>query len=294
MAKQDELELEEGGKNNPHDDRRKQLYAQADEDRENNQDFTDVQDEDFDKTAEISEEADETKTEPKTQDVPKEEPKKYKIKVNGKDVELTEEEMLERASKSEAANQKFEEAARLRREVDEKLKQLPVKTDAAQPQVTDDDLALARALQMGDEKEAAAVIARLRKPALQLDQVSRLVDERVSFQSSVDAFKEEFPDIAGDPYLWEIAQDKDAKLVAGGDTRPYFDRYKAIGDDLRNWLKAKAPNPSEKQARKAAVPAPVKSGMRAEAPAEDDRDESPSDIIAKMAAKRGQGYGGNV
>lgn len=291
MANQNELELEEGaeGKGNPQDDRRKQLYAQSDEERKNNEDFADaVYDEDAPRAVEAPVEA---------EAVPEEkspETKKYKLRVNGKDVELTEEEVLKRAELAEGANQKFEEAARLRREA-EQFRQQPPAKEVADPQVTEDDLALARALQMGDEKEAAAVIARLRKPALTMEQATRLVDARVSFQSSVEAFKEAYPDIASDPYLWEIAQDKDAKLVSGGDTRSYLDRYKAIGDDLRNWMKSKTPNaPTDKQARKAAVAAPVKSGIRAQSPAEDDRDESPSEIIAKMAAKRGQGYGGNV
>lgn len=298
MAKQDELELEQSteGRNNPNDDRRKQLYAQSDEEHQDNEDFTDVNDEDFDKTTEIVEETVETKTKSESETVHEEESKKRTFKVNGKDLELTEEQIAEYVQKGASANERYEEAARLRREAEE-LRKLPVKTDAAIPQVTDDDLALARALQMGDEKEAAAVIARLRSPVgLKPDQVARLVDERVSFQSSVDAFKDDFPEIASDPYLWQIAMDKDEKLVAGGDTRSYFDRYKAIGEDLRNWLKTKAPeSPTDKQARKASVAAPVKSGMRAQSQAEDDRDESPSEVIAGMAKKRGQGYfGGNV
>lgn len=59
-----------------------------------------------------------TRADPEEQAAP---PKTWDVKVNGKTVKLTEEEMIERARLSEAAQQRFNEAAQLRRQAEAAL-----------------------------------------------------------------------------------------------------------------------------------------------------------------------------
>ena len=260
---------------------REDLFNKSDEAHENNDEFVDVADEDHDKLTEVSEET----TQDEVKAVPE---KKFKVKVNGQDIELTEQQLIERASKAEAADQRFQEAARLKREAEEKLAQLPQK-DVAQPEVTEDDLALARALQMGSEEEAAKVIKKLRVPTLNEGDVVRKIDERLTFQSSVERFKSEYPELFADPYLSRLIALKDEELVKQGDSRPYYDRYKAIGEEMKTWLGNLKPA-SKKEERKASITVLKTAAGRAVEKEDEDESDNASDVIANMAKSRGQQY----
>src|SRR5690348_8328834 len=76
---------------------REDLFNKSDEAHENNDEFVDVADEDHDKLTEVQEAAEET-TQDEVKAVPE---KKFKVKVNGQDIELTEQQLIERASKAE-------------------------------------------------------------------------------------------------------------------------------------------------------------------------------------------------
>ena len=261
---------------------REDLFNKSDEEREGNEDFQDVADEDHDKLTEVPEEPSETEVKA----VPQEE-KKYKLKVNGQDREYTEAELIEKAQKGEAAEERFQEAARLKREAEE-LRQAP-KPDPAKPEVEDDDLALARALQMGSEEEAAKVIKRLKNPILTEADVTRKIDERLTFTTSVERFKTEYPELFSDTYLSRLVASRDEELVKAGDKRSYYDRYKAIGDEIREWAGKVKPKDT-KQERKASITVLPTANVRATGDKEEDEEQSTSDVIASMAKVRGQGY----
>jgi hypothetical protein len=260
---------------------REDLFKQSDEAHDNDAEYVVVADEDHDKLTEVVEETEQTEaTDKGVQE------KKYKVKVNGQDREFTEAELIERASKSEAADQRFQEAAKLKREAEE-LK--ATTKEVAKPEIEEDDLALARALQMGSEEEAAKVIKKLRAPTLNEGDVVRKIDERLTFQSSVQRFQSEYPELFQDPYLSKLVALKDEEMVKQGDTRPYWDRYKSIGDEMRGWL-GKIKPASQKQERKASITVlPTASGRAAEK-TEEDEEQSTSDVIASMAKNRGQQY----
>ncbi len=259
---------------------REDLFKKSDEEHDNDAEFTDVADEDHDKLTEVVEETEPVKTE--SEPVPE---KKYKVKVNGQDREFTEAELIERASKTEAADQRFQEAAKLKREAEELQKPKEIK-----PEVEEDDLALARALQMGSEEEAAKVIKKMReRPTLTEGDVVRKIDERLTFTSSVERFKSEYPELFQDPYLSKLVALRDEEMVKQGDQRPYYDRYKSIGEEMRAWA-GKLKPASQKEERKASITTlKVASGRKAE-PVDEDEEQSTSDVIAGMAKNRGQGY----
>lgn len=226
--------------------------------------------------------------------------KKYRIKVNGKEIELTEAELIARASKIEAADEYLRRAAEANRRVQEPA--APVADpNVLQRQRDDEDLALVRAIQVGTEQEALAALRKLReqagaRPSLSRDDVSRTIDERLAFNTAIERFSTEYNDVWSDPILKKIAFDKDAQLLQQGDTRPYWERYQEIGSEVRSWKESLAPakkaevTMTDKEARKASapkVPAPASAKSKPAKVEEDDIDDNPSAVISAMAQRRG-------
>jgi hypothetical protein len=226
--------------------------------------------------------------------------KKYRLKVNGRELELTEEELIARAQKIEAADEYLRQAAEAKRRLEQ--------PSAADPKVIqrhqdDEDLALVRAIQVGTEQEAVAALRKLReqsssaRPSLSRDDVSRTIDERLAFNTAIDRFSTEFNDVWTDPILKKLAFDRDAQLLKEGDTRSYWDRYEQIGGEIRSWRQSLTPaakqdaSMAERQERKASAPkVPTATASVKSKPAkaeEDDTDDSPSSVIAAMAQRRG-------
>ena len=257
--------------------------------------------------------ADAPDVEPQDAAAPTEElPRTFKVKINGKERELTEAEVLARAQKVEAADSYLAEAARLRTEAERRLAAaVQQQQQNTQPQPSQQDVAarlleerraLVRAIQMGTEDEAMVAIDRLqqmnRAPSVTTDDVNRTIDERLTFKEAVSLFQRNYQDVLGDPELKAMALRKDNELLAAGDRRSYWERYQAIGNEVRAWrdriVQANAPasvaSPQqEKQNRKAATPAaPRTANVKAPAPvAPDEREETVADVIAAMAKSRG-------
>jgi hypothetical protein len=213
------------------------------------------------------------------------EPEKIPLKVNGKVLELPIEEVIARAQMVESAHDYLEQAKRIRLEAVQST-QAP-KPDASRPPV-DDDLALVRAIQMGSEEEAVQALRQIRSPNQDLP---KLIDERMSFQQAVSRFQTEFKDVFDDPMLRQLALNKDAELVAQGDSRSYWDRYEAVGNEIRQWVGSvrKTSSVPDKRERKAnATSAPTAAASRVASQAQEEPEESVSDVISKMAQSRGQ------
>jgi len=229
---------------------------------------------------------------------PEEQPK-HKIKVNGKELELTTQELVERAQKVESADEYLKEASRKAREAEVAKPILPSPEDAA-AKAMEDRRALVRAIQMGTEEEAMEAIEKLQGktiPSVSADDVARTVDERLTFNDAVTRFQTEYKDLAEDPVLLNIVLQRDKELIAQGDKRSYWDRYADIGNSVRTWKEGltkaattETEKPvTEKQTRKASAPAvPQGAGTKAPAAVDDeDREETPAEIISKMAKSRG-------
>jgi hypothetical protein len=229
------------------------------------------------------------------------EPRKYKIKVNGVEKEVDESWLIETAQKVDSADDYLRSAAKLNE--DAKNLRKPTQQEETHSAVEEpDDAALARAIQMGSEEEAVAAIRKLRSPTgPSSDDLARSIDERLNFQTAVTWFKTEYKDIVEDPVLAALATQQDNMLRANGDKRAYADRFKDIGDGIRNWLKGKAPEPKEevtpepevsdttsKKQKKAAAPSvPKPAATKVKTPEPEEEEESTQDIIANMAKSRG-------
>lgn len=234
-------------------------------------------------------------------------------KINGKEVTKSLEEWLVAASKVEAADEYLQEAAIAR-----KTAIAPQPAPQPEPQRPDpQEIAaqqaeerrkLARAIQMGTEEEAVAAIERLqnmaRTPTLTVEEVSRVADERLKFNTAITEFRKEFSDLVSDPHLNRMVLERDAELIRNGDRRDYAERYREVGNEVRAWrdalIKSAAPAPAvapqaqqaddlaTRRAAKAAAPkVPTAASAKAKAPVEDDGDEDVSSVIAGMAKARG-------
>lgn len=220
-------------------------------------------------------------------------PAKVKIKVNGEELELTQEQLIERAQKVESADRYLAEAAAAKRDA------IPPKQAQKVEEV--DYKALVRAIQVGTEEEAEAALRKLQtaqqRPSTSMDDVSRVVDERLKFQDAMTAFSTEYVDIVKDPRLNQMAQQMDAEMLANGDTRSYAQRYTEIGDSLRGWVIKLGGDKKEetvvvdttRQARKEALPVTptAAAGKNTPPKTETEDDDNASSIIGKMAAARG-------
>ncbi len=218
-----------------------------------------------------------------------------KIKVNGQEVDLTPD-MIAKAQKIAAADVYLAEAAKLRNDL---AKQAAPAQPAAVPDQSEDLVALARAIQMGSEEEAVDALRKLQKPqGPSQDEVARTIDERMNFHNALNKYRENYADIVSDPVLNKLAQQRDEEFLRAGDNRPYYERYAAIGDELRSWVASKGGQTQQKppavaaqtskEARKAAAAStPNTASVKSPSPPQDEGEESVQDVISKMAAARG-------
>lgn len=237
-------------------------------------------------------------------------PKKFKIKVNGKELELTQDELITRAQKVESADEYLAEAAAARRATEPK-KEVPTGSTpaelAAQQLKDEEDRAIVRAIQVGSEEEALLAVRKLsaRQASLSLTQdgMSRAIDERLAFNEAMTKFRTDFSDITGDPLLNQLAMTRDSELLQAGDNRAYTERYTQIGGELRAWKESLAPTPvvkpasaepnsdmSNREAKKAAAPKPLPAATKKVTPVqaeEDDGEEDASSVISAIAKARG-------
>lgn len=216
-------------------------------------------------------------------------PRLPKIKVNGVEMDLTPE-MIERAQKVTAADQYLAEAARIRRDAEQQNTGRPSAQDAGS-QVEEDDLALARALQMGSEEDAAAAIRAIRQksPSLSRDEVVTAAKDAIAMDDAVAWFQSEYDFIWKDPKLTALAMQRDQELLQS-ENLSYRDRYAKIGNELREWTGTLPRAQDSKQTRKEAASenvVPIAS-RRAEPAVQEETEESTQDVIASMARRRGQ------
>lgn len=236
--------------------------------------------------------------EPDTDTTPPSQPQKVTLKINGVEKEVTLDEALALAQKVAAADEYLEEARAARKAAKDTEADKPTAEELARAQV-DEDLKLIRAIKTGSDEEAVAALRKVRGP-VNMDEIGRTIDERLAFDRALEWFNAEYTDLVSDAQLHQIVLQKDEELVRSGDKRPYKERYKAIGDDVRQWrddiIKKHTPatTPADttlqdkERAKREAPKTPAAAAAKAAPPRDDgDKEESPAEIIANMAKVRG-------
>ena len=206
---------------------------------------------------------------PEVKEPPKEENPviaKRKFKIDGQEVELTDEEIIERVQKSGAVDKRLEQATKLLE--DAKKTTLSPSNPAALPSASPpskadvglDDKTLiqevTKAVIYGDEGQVAkafeALLGRGRsgdaatqtKGMNSPQEIQSYVLETLAFERGKQLLETPpeqggYADIKNDPMLFGMFQRREAELRdVHKDTRSYADLYKAIGDEIRTWKEA--------------------------------------------------------
>lgn len=216
-------------------------------------------------------------------------PKRYSIKVNGRDVEMTEDELIARASKVSSADEYLQTAAEAVKRATALGPSQP-DTPATDSDAISEDT-LTSALQ-GDREAIRKIAQRLNGPSggKVSPDVLQAVDDRMTFHDAVNWFRGEYKDVVTDPFLYQLVVDQDKRIAQSEPALPYRDRLKKAGDTIRHWKQGftKAPGTAAKLERKASV-APVPSaGGRQSSSSDDEAEEPVESVIDAMAKARGQ------
>jgi len=206
----------------------------------------------------------------------------HKIKVNGVEKEITYEELLRKAQLVESAEE-YQRQAKVSYDLAQQKLNTQLSRDVEDNDSEEAELAeIAAAIQMGDTEEAVRALKKLRstnKPSLSTDDVTRAVEQKLQFQKAGEQFRAEYPELFEDQVLYNLVVAEDNKLVAQNDPRDYIDRYRDIGNRVREWKDemvtksgGKASSLAAKKERKDA--APSYPARKASAPVVDNDDEA--------------------
>lgn len=212
---------------------------------------------------------------------------RHKIKVNGKELELSYEELVQRAQKVESADEYLRHAS----ESVKNATKLALSVQDEPKQMDEEDLALARAIQMGSEDEAVQAIRKIKSRPSDVtpDAVARVVDERLSFQRAAEWFNNEYKELLTDSNLKKLVLERDAELAQLEPQTAYMDRLRRVGDEIRGWNGQRAGTLKvDKAARKAQMASVPSGAARQNTGANEESDDSPESVIALMAKSRGQ------
>jgi hypothetical protein len=148
---------------------------------------------------------------------------------------------------------------------------------------------------MGSEEEAADALRQLSKPrpSVTPDDVGRVVEQRMNLRRELESLEEEQKEILKNPKLSKVFRLRLTELSQQNPKMLLADAYRQVGkevqDDFGELLKPSvAATPSPKLERKASV-AQVPSAATRQAPQTDeDAEETPSQVIARVAKARHQ------
>ena len=253
------------------------------------------------------------------QDAPAHEPAKAKrkIKVDGQELEVDEESVIEAGiktlQKQSAADKRLEESARLKKEAEAEARRIlddarrqaqpnqdgkaPSPDGSAVERLTDDHFIEAvKKIQYGSETEASQALRNLMSEAAKSGKPAELtlneVGEYLEFREATKWAHDEFKEILGDPKLKTLFSSEEKRLRAAGDMRPYREVYTDIGNGLKAWLQEKAPAPVQtnvqsRHERKASVVVIPTAAARQAAPTQ-PKELSPSEVVDRMRQARHQ------
>ena len=240
-------------------------------------------------------------------------------KVNGTEEEVDFDRLLAHDQKLAAADQRLAEASRMRREAEEALARAQTLSQQQPVPVPppEERNALARkyhqALLDGDDEAADDLLLQINgtvtTPPVDLSKVEAIAERRVQQtleerdrREAVARFKRDFPAVAADTYLWDLADRLTMDVMAEGTQTGLYEIMAEAGRRATERVMQAAqhlgakPAPASspttpmetRRAAKAAAGRPV-AGLSATAPAKPEpRPPTPSERIAQMqAARRG-------
>jgi hypothetical protein len=226
----------------------------------------------------------------------------YLTVVNGKEKWLTLPQLRATAQKVESADEYLAAAAEsVRNAARLDLSSKKKEDEPSKVEKVDMEKVL-RSVAMGDEeaiKKFASAFEALQesraKPSEVTPDVLQQIDERWAFRSAADWFNEQYKDLLDDPYLKQLVVERDAAMAKSSPNMPYKQRLKSAGDEIRGWLNkqkgASGPKVSASETkvdRKKTLANVPGASQRQASTVDEEPEETPSEVIAKMAKARGQ------
>jgi hypothetical protein len=250
--------------------------------------------------------------------------KEYEVTIDGQKMKVPGQKIIDAGfrtfQKETAADYRLQMATDLLRKAEEQtrtttpqgvVQQAPVATEALS------DIDLANAIQYGSQDQAAKAIAEMRNrntvdPAQIVQLVTAQTRNEIALRDGVQFVQSEYPDLLANDYVKRLFFTEEARYRTPqaqgglGDTRTHKVIYQEIGDAIRKSLNMPKPatgttrssptapalavTAASRQERKAAAPSvPRTAAGRMAANSETPKAKSSSEIIAAMAARRGQG-----
>lgn len=240
-------------------------------------------------------------------------PRVSRIKVDGEEREVTDDELIRSYQKNAAADRRLEEASNLLREANERAAQLAAQVvtppPVTTPETPDKDFqaevkSVLSKLYEGDEDKAADALASLlmktrggdqptpTAPSIDIDQLTVQIQQKMDIEKAFASIQSDYPDLIADPDLEMLTAMKINRAVASGTPRAQAmlesaaEVYKSVGK-VAVGRQSESPKTGTAQRldnkRKLDLVRPA-SGVASQhsVPQEEDA----SSVIAEMAARR--------
>ena len=236
------------------------------------------------------------------------EPKVVRVKVDGEERAVTEDELIRSYQKNSAADRRLEEAAQLLREAEQRAAQVavqvqqPVETPAEVRDVAKETI---EAIFGGDEVAAAEALAKLMsnnrggdQPTPQVyqpsvDDLAAAVQEKLVFDQAVTKVQTDYPDIVSDRNLEMLAVMRSNEAIAQGVPRAQAllsaadEIYKSVGKTpVGRSITSEKPARNSRLENKERLEPVRSASSTAVTPALSPEEDNPSSVIQEMAARR--------
>lgn len=238
-----------------------------------------------------------------------------KVKIDGEERTVTEDELIRSYQKNQAADRRLEEAAQLLRAANERAAQLEAQIaqntqPAAQPappaDLKDEVKSTLSVIYGGDEEAAAEALTNLltktrggdqptpQPVPLNVNALADAVSEKLEFDTAYAKVKSDYPDLINDPNLEMLTAMRLQQAVDAGHPRGAAllavagEIYQSIGRQPagRQPDPAPAPRPNTRQDNKERLD-PVRAASSSAIPPSVIAEEAdPSSVIQEMAARR--------
>ena len=234
-----------------------------------------------------------------------------KVKVDGEELEVSEDDLVASYQKQAAATKRLQEAGQMKEQAERILAEAkaqaaqmatPAKPAEPEPDRAEKIKAYHQALFEGDQETASRLfdeVAQGRQAPIPdmnqiVSQATSVVKQQLDNESALDKFTKDYSEIVDDPYLVNVTkQHMEANMAAG---KPYAEALMAAGEQTRDWLKSKVPASQGESTTTTRAEKLEKKGRidnirttSAIAATQEEPEENTSAVIMQMRKARGLG-----
>ena len=240
---------------------------------------------------------------------PEPEPKVVRVKVDGEERAVTEEELIRSFQKNAAPDRRLEEASQLLRDAEFRAAQVAAQTQiqTAEPsiEVRDEVKETLSAIYSGDEEAATEALTKLLaktrggdqptpvQSQLSVEALADAVQEKLVFDQAVSKVNSDYPDIVSDRNLEMLAVMRSNESIAQGVPRAKAlldaaeEIYKSIGKTpIGRSTTQDKPEKNSRLENKQRLETVRSASSTAVTPTLSLEEENPSSVIQEMAARR--------